>query len=59
MRVKVGENWFIPMPGQPIMIEMTDADRSNIINMAPHHTKYAAFDDDLSNEERLAWMDQK
>lgn len=60
MRVKVGDTWYEATAGQPIMVELTDADKQNIERMLPEATKYAEFDDhDIANttkEDRLAWM---
>ncbi len=59
MRVKIGNQWFECSPSQPIMIELTEADKRNISNMAPDATKYAQFDDGapMSKDEMLSWMD--
>lgn len=59
MRVKVGDNWFDVTAEQPIMVELTEADRRNIGAMAPEATKYAAFasDDGRAVSTMLAWME--
>lgn len=58
MRVKVGDTWFEPGPGVPVMIEMNESDRSNIANMSPEATRYAIFErDDMTPEQASAWMD--
>lgn len=61
MRVKVGHKWFEVSPGQPLMVELTERDRANIVNMAPGASCYAVFDDldaeEWSKEEKLAWME--
>lgn len=56
MRIKIGDTWYTETPEQPIMVELTDADKSNIASMPPGRTKYAVFDDDLTDEQRLDWM---
>jgi hypothetical protein len=56
MRVKVGNEWFEAKEGQPIMIDLSEADKANIANMAPEATKYAVFDDNQTSDEKLAWM---
>lgn len=56
MRVKVGSEWFEAKDGQPIMVELSEADKTNIANMAPEATKYAVFDDNQTSDEKLAWM---
>ena len=53
MRVKVGDKWYQAEKGQPIMIVMTDGDRSNIERMPAELTRYACFD---NVEEKKAWM---
>lgn len=59
MRVKVGDRWFDCEPGQPVMVELTDGDKANIVNMHPDAHKYAVFDDadETSIPEKLAWME--
>lgn len=61
MRVKFGSNWLECGPGAPLMVELSDADRRNIANMAPDATKYAVFDDAdaTSAEDKLAWMGEE
>lgn len=60
MRVKVGNQWFCVKRGQPIAVELTEADRKNIANMAPDATRYAVIDDDDARErgpdEIRAWL---
>lgn len=59
MRVKVGDQWFEPAEGQPVMVELTKQDKMNIANMVPEATRYALFDDadDRTVKDKLAWMD--
>lgn len=59
MRIKVGDDWHHVEPGKAIMVELTDADRRNIANMAENATKYAVFDDadPRSTNQKLAWME--
>lgn len=60
MRVKVGNQWFEPKPGQPIAVELTDKDKSNIAAMSPHASRYGIIDDeDAKNMPELysrAWL---
>lgn len=60
MRVKVGNTWHECNPGQPIMVELTDADKRNIAGMAPSATRYAVFDDadQTTPAEKLDWMSE-
>lgn len=58
MRVKIGSNWFQPGPGQPVMVELSEADKRNITNMLPEASRYAEFHDDspMTRAEREEWM---
>jgi hypothetical protein len=58
MRVKIGNWWYAPQPGFPIMVELSEADKVNIANMKSDATKYACFDekDPLDEEGRKRWM---
>lgn len=58
MRVKAGDRWHAVDTTRAIMIELSDADRRNIANMAPGARFYACFDDKdaRSPDEKLAWM---
>lgn len=58
MRVKVGNQWFEAAEGQPVMVELTEADKANISNMAPAATKYACFSDadTTTADEKTTWM---
>jgi hypothetical protein len=59
MKVKVGDTWFEPEVGSPVMVVLSDADKLNIANMAPMATKYAEFADteEMTVEAKLAWME--
>lgn len=59
MRVKVGDTWYEPQPGQPVMVELNAMDKANIARMLPAAHKYAAFSetDGLTLEQRWAWVD--
>lgn len=58
MRIKIGDEWHAIAPGKPIMAELSDDDKRNIVNMLPECTKYAVFDDadETTSDEKLAWM---
>lgn len=58
MRVKVGGTWFEATLGHPIAIELSEADKTNIANMAPKATRYAVFHpaDQTSGKDKLAWL---
>jgi len=60
MRVKVGDRWFEPSPGEPIMVEMNSAAKALIRNMRPQDYRLAYFhaDDPMTVEEREAWMER-
>lgn len=60
MRVKVGDKWFAAEPGRPIMVELKNGDKENIVNMHPDAACYALFDDadKTTAEEKLAWMNE-
>ena len=59
MKVKVGDTIFVS-DNQPIMVILTDDDKSNIANMDPDCTKYATFQDDWGTQKQmLEWMDAK
>ena len=59
MRIKIGDRWFEATPEQPVMIELTAADRTNIGGMLPTATRYAIFDDadPRSIAEKSRWLD--
>lgn len=57
MQVKVGDKIF-SSDYQPIMVILTDSDKTNIANMLPECSKYATFQDDWGDPEAMrAWMD--
>lgn len=60
MRVKVGNEWFEAKPGQPIAVELTDKDKSNIADMSPHATRYGIIDEEDAQKTpevyRSGWM---
>lgn len=63
MRVKVGDTWYEPEDGQPIMVTLSDDDKRNILNMAPGAGRYAVFTDKDSGipehkEAMIKWMDE-
>jgi hypothetical protein len=62
MRVKIQDTWFEVKVGQPIMVELTDEDKKNMLPMmtASDGDKYAVFSDEekLTREEMLSWMDR-
>ncbi len=60
MRVKALGVWIEAEAGEPIMVELTEADRRNIADMHPGATQHALFADDetMTREERHAWMDE-
>jgi len=59
MRVKVGDQWHEVTAQTAICIEMSAADRTNILNMDPDATKYAVFadEDPRDRDAKLKWMD--
>lgn len=61
MRIKVGNNWFQCEPDQPIAVELTAQDRSNIADMAHSATRYVCFHDadkDQAVESKMAWLSE-
>jgi hypothetical protein len=58
MRFKVADTWYEAKPGQPIMVELTDQDKRNILSMVFDGTKYAVFDEnnELTKEDKFKWM---
>lgn len=59
MRVKVEDRWHEVTPTSAICVELSDADRRNIANMADGATKYAAFSDADPRDPaaKLEWME--
>lgn len=62
MKVKVGDEWFEPEPGRPIMVQLGRQDRLNIINMAHESDRYACFHGPLSESRSVKdcreWMNE-
>ena len=60
MRVKVGHWWYDVVPGLPIMVELTEADKACITYMKSDATKYACFaeNEPLDEEGRKQWMNE-
>jgi len=58
MRVKIGNTWH-DAEDEPVMVELNDNDKKNISNMHPKATKYAAFPDEMSEDQIESWMDDK
>lgn len=59
MKVKIGLEIFDPND-QPLMVILTDTDKSNIANMDPKFYKYCSFPDsfdDATQKKLLKWMD--
>ena len=60
MRVKVGDSWYSPEVGSPIMVELTNEDKTDIGSMSCDLSKYAIFEDNDKNfdarDKRIAWM---
>ena len=58
MLVKVGDRWFSPEVGKPIMLVLSKWDKDFISRMAPEATRYATFHDDdpMTAEQCVDWM---
>ncbi|WP_137681184.1 hypothetical protein [Aurantiacibacter suaedae] len=60
MRVKVGNTWYEAEPGQPLAIELTEADKANIADMLPGCTRYAVMHDrdatDHTPQQKMDWL---
>jgi len=58
MRVKVGDKWFEPKVGQPVMVVLSEREKQQIAGMPAENRRYAQFHDDdaLSHTAMLAWM---
>lgn len=58
MRIKVGDKWYDPEPGQPIMVVLSELDKQNLASMKSADDKYASFSDQdtMSQAEMLKWM---
>lgn len=61
MKIKIGDKWYAPEKGQPVMIVLSEQDKANIKGMHPNATKYAlASDDEFENPSLfLEWMDDE
>lgn len=59
MRVKVGNTWYDCQPGQPIMVELTDAEKRDLKNLPTDATRYALFarQDTFNKGTMKDWMD--
>lgn len=56
MRVKVGDTWYKPEPGQPIMVELSDEDRRTVAGMHRDSCRYAMFADGPRTDEARTAM---
>lgn len=56
MKVKIGNKTY-DAEKEPIMITLTDSDKSNIKNMLPHYTKYVAFPDSWDKDDINKWAE--
>ncbi|MCY4583935.1 MAG: hypothetical protein OXE50_14250 [Chloroflexi bacterium] len=57
MRVKVKDQWYEATDECPIMVELTDQDKTNITNMIPTATRYAIFQKVTPDGEPSEWAD--
>lgn len=57
MRVKIGNEWFEPKAGCPIMVELTSGDKWNITHLAPLVMQYPSFsgDEPMDEKQRAQW----
>jgi len=55
MRVKVGDTWY-DAEDTPIMVELTQTDKSNISNMKTDAFKYCSYPDEQDPKVIEAWM---
>jgi hypothetical protein len=56
MKVKVGDKIY-DGANEPIMIILSDTDKSNIANMLPKATKYLSYPDSMSVEDATTFME--
>lgn len=57
MRVKVGSAWHEVHPGSPLAVELTEADKRNIVAMHPECSRYAVFDEpDRDRDWMRKWI---
>lgn len=55
MKVKIGDKIY-DGDKEPVMVVLTDKDKTNIANMEPWATKYAQFPDSFPDEEIKEFM---
>lgn len=57
MRFKVGDAWFSPELGKPLMVELDDHEKRHLAELGSAN-RYACFDTDdgMTVEERESWM---
>lgn len=55
MRIKVEDTWY-DAENMPICVELTQADKENIANMAPEATRYSAFPEDFPIDLMREWI---
>ena len=55
MRIKVGDIWYDGRE-QPIMVELTDADKRNIRDMPKSNHRYCVYPDTFSPKKIEEWM---
>jgi len=58
MRVKIGNKWYDPEK-EPIMVELSEKDKWNIIHMLKSNKYYCVYPDTISKEDIKNWMDKK
>jgi len=60
MRVRIGNTWYAPEDGTPIMVTLTPMDRLIINHMSPMDNVYAVFSEGdektMTQEDKIAWM---
>jgi hypothetical protein len=56
MRIKVNDIWY-DGEVQPIMVQLTENDKKNILVMPTECTRYAEFPDTYSKEDIKKWME--
>ena len=55
MKVKVGDTIY-DGEDQPVMVILSNEDKSNIANMLPANTKYISYPESMSIPEIRAWL---
>lgn len=62
IRIKIGDTWYEPQKGQPVMIEFEEEDKELVFSLPSHCTRLAYWHSDQAKEEtndqRLAWMNE-